>query len=93
MTHSHILDTAATIDVSTDLAACEVVTEMAYSIENGYDFLVLEVSADGIDWDTIDVWTGSTGGSYDPFHSAIPSDVGSPVYLSYVLVSDEVGHR
>lgn len=82
------LDTAATINVSTDLAACEVVTEMAISIEYEKDILFLQASQDGTSWETIDRWTGSTGGSYYSFDSAIPSGVGSPVYLSFVLLSD-----
>ncbi|MEX0667052.1 MAG: S8 family serine peptidase, partial [Acidimicrobiia bacterium] len=82
--------TAANIDVATDVTECSVEYSLALEMLSG-DALWLEASTNQTNWVALAGWTGSTGGLSFPFSTPIDESVGSPIYLRYRLASNGSG--
>lgn len=65
---------------------CVLNYDARVELEEGYDFLDVEMSEDGVNWELIEWWTGSTDGDFG--HSAI--DVPDrDIHLRFRLTSDD----
>jgi hypothetical protein len=71
-------------------SGCGVVYATAFSLEEGYDFFLIDGSTDTITWNEVWGYTGYFGGGWT-FEDFSPFDGQSEFYMRYRVMSDSVG--
>jgi subtilisin family serine protease len=71
-------------------SGCGVVYATAFSMEEGYDFFMIDGSTDAVTWEEVWGYTGYFGGGWT-FEDFSPFDGQSVFYMRYRVMSDSVG--
>jgi subtilisin family serine protease len=81
------LTRTAPIDLS-GRKACGLDYALSLDTETGFDGLLINVSGDGSTFDTVDGWSGHTGGQFFEFRDDLSAFDGATVYPQFEFVSD-----
>lgn len=71
-------------------SGCGVVYATAFSMEEGYDFFMIDGSTDAVTWEEVWGYTGYFGGGWT-FEDFSPFDGQSVFYMRYRVMSDSAG--